>query len=350
MEGNNNTTEKELSLAEKKNARFQQKHTEMLERLQRKREEHQKAKDDDFDALKASDQFNREFTSEFNKIKNLFTTTESLEKDNIKGHLDGTLEAIKGLQTSFVDSTIFLSKYDQKTYREQLDGMLKTHQDQSDLHLPRKKFKFGMKKKAKPTETKKPQQEDSKTNFKEEAKPIVSSVRGQTLTFSNTLSDEEKMSFRVKDLDKCVVTVTTWVKAVYLENIKDCEIYLGPIAGACFVRGCKNCVIHLAAHQLRIHNAEDSQFHILTRSKPIIEHSTRLIFSPYKIEYSGVDQDLQSSGLYQIDNLWREVQDFNWLKKEASPNFELRDLPTNSSTSEEEEKPNINKNNDDDEM
>jgi len=90
-----------------------------------------------------------------------------------------------------------------------------------------------------------------------------------------------------------------------------------------FVDHCENCTFEIACHQLRIHNTIDTKFGIFTTSKAIIEDTTQVKFYPYSFSYPLRDDDWRVCSLQGKENLWREIQDFNWLKQEISPNFQL---------------------------
>jgi hypothetical protein len=43
----------------------------------------------------------------------------------------------------------------------------------------------------------------------------------------------------------------------------------------------------------------------------------------YNFTYQGLETQIESAQFQNKINLWKEVQDFNWLKQEKSPNFTL---------------------------
>ncbi len=94
--------------------------------------------------------------------------------------------------------------------------------------------------------------------------------------------------------------------------------------------------IHSFSLQLRVHNALNSDFYLLTRSKPIIENCSGVRVAPYNFEYPELAAHLQTyfgedaaaasgnSGGKQSSNLWCAVEDFNWPRTdEQSPNWSI---------------------------
>ena len=77
----------------------------------------------------------------------------------------------------------------------------------------------------------------------------------------------------------------------------------------------------IAARQVRIHAAHASDFYLRVRSHPIIEHSSSLRFAPYACSYPGCRADLEGQGLEPDSGMWRQVNDFGWLRATPSPHW-----------------------------
>lgn len=74
---------------------------------------------------------------------------------------------------------------------------------------------------------------------------------------------------------------------------------------------------------MRVHEAMDTDFYLHVTSRAIIEDSKCVRFAPYNWTYQGYEDDLTSSGLKTGVNNWDEVDDFNWLSKDKSPNWTI---------------------------
>ena len=111
---------------------------------------------------------------------------------------------------------------------------------------------------------------------------------------------------------------------LFLKNLKNCTIRAAVTKSTVFVDNCSNCHFQLNSHQLRIHNTYHSKFAILATSKPIIEDCSEVTFAPYSYDYADRQRHEEEEQRRDKPNLWREIQDFNWLKEnEASPHFKL---------------------------
>jgi hypothetical protein len=75
-------------------------------------------------------------------------------------------------------------------------------------------------------------------------------------------------------------------------------------------------------NQIRLHDSYDTHFFVYTTSKLIIEDCSRVFFHELQHQYEGLERDLEVAQL-KGTNLWKEVQDFKWIKVEKSPNFSL---------------------------
>lgn len=62
---------------------------------------------------------------------------------------------------------------------------------------------------------------------------------------------------------------------------------------------------------------------MIAKSAPIIEHCSEVRFGKYKCVYKGLKQHQIESHLFEIKNLWNDVQDFRWLREDQSPNWSV---------------------------
>ena len=83
---------------------------------------------------------------------------------------------------------------------------------------------------------------------------------------------EGKDNLIIENLQNCTVYIPFKVKALYVKNISNCTIYVGAVSGASFVNKAINSQLHMCSHQIRIHNSENTHFHLIAKSNPIIEH------------------------------------------------------------------------------
>ncbi len=104
------------------------------------------------------------------------------------------------------------------------------------------------------------------------------------------------------------------IKQLYCHQNSDCTIVVWTVPGSALVYNCRNCTFTVSAHQVRIHGCENCTFVLHAGSSPIIEDSTGLKFRE-------IAPDLVPEVFKGKPNHCSVVQDFNWQKKEKSPNW-----------------------------
>ena len=104
------------------------------------------------------------------------------------------------------------------------------------------------------------------------------------------------------------------IKQLYCNKNNDCTLEVGTVLGSALIYNCKNCKFIVSAHQVRIHKCENCTFSLFAGSSPVIEDSTSLVFQE-------IDAKLIPTAYQGKQNLCELICDFNWHKKEKSPNW-----------------------------
>lgn len=114
-----------------------------------------------------------------------------------------------------------------------------------------------------------------------------------------------------------------WVSgSVRIEDVKDCQIVLGPSQTSVYLENVINCTLWIACHQLRIHNSQSCQLYVRVNSHPIIEDCQSMGFGPYLLQYATIEEDLKTTKLEHA-NCWDNVVDFRWHKQTHSPHWQI---------------------------
>jgi hypothetical protein len=84
----------------------------------------------------------------------------------------------------------------------------------------------------------------------------------------------------------------------------------------------------LASRQIRLHTSSACDFYLHVHSRPIIEHCSKFRFAPYPLTHPSLTKDLTDAGLKTVGDpavasLWQQVDDFNWHRVQASPNWSV---------------------------
>ena len=112
------------------------------------------------------------------------------------------------------------------------------------------------------------------------------------------------------------VAADIMIKQLYCNMNEDCGIEVGTVLGSALIYNCKNCKFVVSAHQARIHKCTNCTFVLYAGSSPVIEDSTGLVFQE-------IDPKMIPPVHQGKPNHCGEVQDFNWHKKDKSPNWEF---------------------------
>ncbi|CAK7266280.1 hypothetical protein SEPCBS119000_001945 [Sporothrix epigloea] len=109
-------------------------------------------------------------------------------------------------------------------------------------------------------------------------------------------------------------------QSLMLRNIEGSLILAGHVQGAVHITGLKNCVVVVAARQVRIHECDRVDVYLQCGSRPIIEDCQRMRFAPLPSAYA--DEEA-GEGAGDSRNQWDQVDDFKWLRSDASPNWSV---------------------------
>jgi hypothetical protein len=125
----------------------------------------------------------------------------------------------------------------------------------------------------------------------------------------------------IGNLQRCVIdlsapTASAPFSALYLKNIKDSLIICGQTAGAVHITDVSNSVLVISCRQFRMHGSKKVDIYLHSASRPIIEDCEQVRFAP-------MPEMFTSPEILKTTNHWNEIDDFKWLKVEASPNFSL---------------------------
>lgn len=152
--------------------------------------------------------------------------------------------------------------------------------------------------------------------------PGIRNKESQTLS-KNFKNFKEIGEFTLSDLDSCEVKLIGCINALFVNRLRNCRVYTGPVIGSILLEEVENCVFVLASHQIRIHNAKGCDFYLRVRSRPIIEYCGGVRFAPYCLRYVGIEEDLTEAGLEEENENWGNVDDFKWLRAVKSPNWSV---------------------------
>eukprot|EP00929_Paragymnodinium_shiwhaense_P043529 TRINITY_DN22382_c0_g1_i1.p1 TRINITY_DN22382_c0_g1~~TRINITY_DN22382_c0_g1_i1.p1 ORF type:complete len:401 (-),score=111.08 TRINITY_DN22382_c0_g1_i1:119-1273(-) len=275
----------------------------------------------------------------------------------INERLDALLLRVQAMEVAFNCAASELTKYDVQRCRltcRDMEGEISKLREQL---APRKKFGFKRNSVPKPAAVEEPAKASSVEGAgaagadayvakatSSSAAAVAPSVNGSGgEAFNGELFEKLKgevivrgngelagRDVTLRDLETCQIQLLDRIGAMHCHGLRGCEIVVGAIGSSALFYDCKDCLITLAAKQLRFHDSERVALHLHTLSGPVIEHCRRMLFSPHDLRYPGLQDHVHAASLGELpaldalrSGIWSDVQDFNWHKRQASPNWRL---------------------------
>lgn len=243
---------------------------------------------------------------------------------------------------------MYLVSYDKDNYLKCFEEIHQSILSIKEKLNPKKKFKFSNRK----AETSINKKDTSISNIIDNidittnTKTIYSE---QDLVISNQLNktiiinEEEtknKVNILLENLSNIKLYIPFSLKSLFAKKLDNCFIFIAGVQGGSHLTEINNSECFISTHQLRIHESINTLFSIIVSSKPIIEKCSGLSFGNLINHISDKDKiklgvilninynDANSSNNsgttshFSFDNnYFYDVQDFQWLKTEKSPNF-----------------------------
>ncbi|KAF0392111.1 TBCC-domain-containing protein [Gigaspora margarita] len=136
---------------------------------------------------------------------------------------------------------------------------------------------------------------------------------------------EKVMDFQISNLDHCIVNLVSsnvTIGAIHIKGLKDTIIMSGPVRSSILIHDCERCVFLIGCHQFRMHTSRQMTIYLHTTSHPIIEDCNNILFAPYTLSVPSLGNMFEAAKLDPTNNKYDKVEDFNWLRQQASPNWQ----------------------------
>ncbi|CDH54177.1 tubulin-specific chaperone c [Lichtheimia corymbifera JMRC:FSU:9682] len=273
-------------------------------------------------ATEASNNFWQDFKAERQSIEDQIQQLGAKPKNDLPGCFDSILKQINQLEKTLTQALDFVPSYDERQYMEQLKVLSASLESAKANLTPKAKFSFksrktkkeasnnpGVQHNNKPTttilDTNAPSaRKDNVLSFKDKVDTVIR-VENPTTTAVNVL---------LSKLRRCVVLVDNLnISSLHVEDLKECLIVCGMVQGSVLIYGISLSIIAVGCHQFRMHNAQGVDVIYNVSSRPIIEDSSNIRVT----EYPAIS--------VETTNYFDNVDDFNWLKQQASPNWKVMD-------------------------
>ncbi|CAL9191625.1 unnamed protein product [Musa hybrid cultivar] len=248
----------------------------------------------------------------------------------LKPELEKLAASIADLDRLVAENSYFLPSYEVRSSLRAISALKESLEAANSELLPRKKFSFRNKAPKKDPTFLVKEVEEAKVSAP--GKPDLAVVRetpgfrnkeGSILIKHFRVSEEGEGDFTLADLNSCEIYLRGRLRALFIHRLTNCRVFAGAVLGSILIEEVNDCLLMLASHQIRIHNARATDFYLRVRSRPIIEDSSGVRFAPYRLCYEGIEEELRDSGLEEETGNWANVDDFKWLRAVQSPNWSV---------------------------
>lgn len=244
-----------------------------------------------------------------------------------KPQLESISLQLSALEKLVAENSYYLPPYEVRSCLSSIDFLRRSIDEVTSLVIPKKKFSFKSKTKSTAITPVAPVREvERKLNTTPERLGLGFRDRENEVLvneFSRNELEGQSGEFTLSGLRKCEVRLKGCVRALFVDKLVDCKVYVGAVMGSVLIEGAEGCMFVLASHQIRIHEAKECDFYLRVRSRPIIEDCTGVRFGPYCLNYHGIEGDLEDAKLAEETGNWVNVDDFRWLRAVQSPNWSV---------------------------
>jgi len=342
--------------AERKREQLGEAWQKKLEDREKKAAEREKAKREQRDPTQDVDAFNLKFknlatavTQGLEDAKRKSAGEDGISRTQLAENMNKLQLVVNDMQAELAAATLYLAPYDVRQSSEKIATLTNEIAQARTTLAPRKKFAFkGRRNKAeKPAAIQ--NQPDAANSAAEDqkqappAEPKKETRAAEALLAAISIESDEyvvaqqtgatvevcpkgpEQNVRIREMVDCTITLKHQSGAVRFVGLRNCRVAIGPIAGSCFFEDCHGCTFHVAARQIRIHDSTKNDFYLHVLSRPIFEHCSELRFAPYRLTYDALPAQLESAGLVaeRATHMWKDVDDFRWLRQQQSPNWSI---------------------------
>ncbi|XP_071756782.2 tubulin-specific chaperone C [Centroberyx gerrardi] len=297
-------------------------------------ERRKEAKENQSVTEEKSEFFSSTFSRERAAIEELLSGCSGADRAAAAQTLEEVTAKTQQLQKFLNDSMVFLTQYELRQAQASLQKLQTGLAEKRDEALPKKKFAFRARSKAKEEVAAAPPPADTLADAGTPADPDSAKVDGavnseqcgfssmDNMVLTKTAEEIQRQDILLTHLTNCKVRLFGSPSTLHIKHVSGCEILCGPVSSSVFVDHCRDSTLAFPCQQLRTHNTTDTRVYLHVTSRAIIEDCHGVSFAPFSWSYPTLDEDFSSSGLDRDRNNWTQVDDFNWLAAGTpSPNW-----------------------------
>lgn len=237
------------------------------------------------------------------------------DRASVRGKLEGLLMDVGDMEKLVADSSFYLPTYTIQSAQATISKLKEEEETAMVQCLPKKKFSFRNKaanidkdvekKKETPLITPKLNVDNKSSTClhtsvseRDSLSTSFQGIRDQhDCVLVRDAKDLEDREFMLSNLSNCRVYLRGKFRALFVNKLKNCHVYVGPVTGSVLIEEVEGSLLMLASHQIRIHSTKSTDFYLRVRSRPIVEYTSGVRFAPYAFDYLDIGKDLQAANL-----------------------------------------------------
>ncbi|KAG0554035.1 hypothetical protein KC19_12G058400 [Ceratodon purpureus] len=94
------------------------------------------------------------------------------------------------------------------------------------------------------------------------------------------------------NLSNCKVYLNGKCRALYVNKLRNCQVYTGPVTESVLIDDVEGSTLMLASQQIRIHSTKNTYFYVRVRSPPIVEYISSVRFALFALHYPRLEDAL----------------------------------------------------------
>ena len=265
-------------------------------------------------------------------------SSASAERDEtwMMGALRETHARVCALHRDAAAASARASAYESRVMREEMRALGEMFERCKARVRPREKFRFASRgrrtrdggdaeaKKAEAKAEVDAETTTTETTTRSNDGPGIRDRSNETIVATDATEEDD---YELERLTDCDVFVFGACRALRAYDLTRCRVYALAVSGSAHVENIVDSVFCVAARQLRAHGARRTRFHARVASRPVVEDSREVAFAPrVALEDAHAAADdalLRKHGLDVENGLWREVDDFLWLRASQSPHWRV---------------------------
>jgi hypothetical protein len=263
-------------------------------------------------------------------------SSASAERDEtwMMGALRETHARVCALHRDAAAASARASAYESRVMREEMRALGEMFERCKARVRPREKFRFASRgrrtrdggdaeaKKAEAKAEVDAETTTTETTTRSNDGPGIRDRSNETIVATDATEEDD---YALERLTDCDVFVFGACRALRAYDLTRCRVYALAVSGSAHVENIVDSVFCVAARQLRAHGARRTRFHARVASRPVVEDSREVAFAPRvaleDVHAAADDALLRKHGLDVENGLWREVDDFLWLRASQSPHW-----------------------------